>query len=121
MAVSVVKDDEGRYILIDIEMLNKRMTIANIYAPSSGDHPEFFEKVIREVVLLDNESVVIGGDWNMVLNPKIDGNHPTNIYHARSRKQIVDFMNTYDLVDVYRNLTLDGIAGGVLMVPREVK
>jgi len=91
VAVSVVKDDEGRYILIDIEMLNKRMTIANIYAPSSGDHPEFFEKVIREVVLLDNESVVIGGDWNVVLNPKIDGNQPTNIYHARSRKQIVDY------------------------------
>ena len=39
---SVVKDDEGRYILTDIEMLNKRMTIANIYAPSSGDHPEYF-------------------------------------------------------------------------------
>ena len=39
---SVVKDDEGRYILIDIEMLNKRMTIANTYAPSSGDHPDFF-------------------------------------------------------------------------------
>ena len=39
---NVVKDDESRYILIDIEMLNKRMTIANIYAPSSGDHPEYF-------------------------------------------------------------------------------
>ena len=33
---SVVKDDEDRYILNDKEMLNKRMTIANIYEPSSG-------------------------------------------------------------------------------------
>ncbi len=104
---SVVKDDESRYILIDIEMLNKRMTIANIYAPSSGDHPESFEKVIREVVLLYNESIVIGGDWNLALNPKIDSNQPTNIYCARSRKQIVDIMNTYDLVDVFRNLHAD--------------
>ena len=63
---SVVKDDEDRYILIDIEMLNKLMTIANIYAPSSGDHPEYLEKVIREVVLLDNESIVIGGDYFLV-------------------------------------------------------
>ena len=63
---SVVKDDEDRCILNDIEMLNKRMTISNIYAPSSGDHPEFFEKVIREVVLLDNESIVIGGDYFLV-------------------------------------------------------
>ena len=44
----------------------------------------FFEKVIREIVLLDNESIVIGGDWNVALNPKIDSNHPTNIYRARS-------------------------------------
>ena len=88
-------------------MLNKRMTIANIYAQSSGDHLQSFEKVIREVVLLDNESIVIGGDWNVALNPKIDSYHPTNIYRARSQKQIVDFMNTYDLVDVYRNLHVD--------------
>ena len=39
---NILKDDEGRYILIDIEMLNKRLTLANLYAPSSGDHPEFF-------------------------------------------------------------------------------
>ena len=43
----------------------------------------------------------------MALNPKTDSNHPTNIYHARSQKQTVDFMNTYDLVDVYRNLHVD--------------
>ena len=72
--------------LIDIEMLNTRMTIANIYAPSSCDHPEFFEKVIREVVLLDYESIVIGGDWNVALNSKVDSNHPANIYRARSQK-----------------------------------
>ena len=28
---SVVKNDEGQYSLIDIEMLNKCMTVANIY------------------------------------------------------------------------------------------
>ena len=41
-----LKDDEGRYILIDIEMLNKRLTLANAYAPNSGDHPDFLDKVI---------------------------------------------------------------------------
>ena len=57
---NILKDDEGRYILIDIEMLNKRLTLANLYAPSSGDHPEFFDKVINEVVSMDNELIVIG-------------------------------------------------------------
>ena len=77
---SILKDDGGRYIPIDMEMLNKRMTLANVYAPSSGDHPEFFYKFFTEIVSLDNELIVIGGDWNTAINPKIDTNHPTNIY-----------------------------------------
>ena len=84
---NILKDDEGRYILIDIEMLNKRLTLANLYAPSSGDHPEFFDKVINEVVSMDNELIVIGGDWNVALNPKIDSNQPSSVYRARSRKK----------------------------------
>ena len=82
-----MKDDEGRYILIDIEMLNKRLTFANLYAPSSGDHPEFFDKMIDEVVSMDNELIVIGGDWNVALNPKIYSNQPPSVYRARSRKK----------------------------------
>ena len=71
---NILKDDEGHYIMIDIEMLNKRLTLAKLYASSSGDHPEFFDKVINEVMSLDNELIVIGGDWNVALNPQIDSN-----------------------------------------------
>ena len=55
---NILKDDQRRYIMIDIEMLNKRLTLANLYAPSSGDHLEFFDKVVNEVVSMDTT----GGD-----------------------------------------------------------
>ena len=94
---SVVKDDEGRYILIDIEMLNKSLTIASIYIYMHQTVEItlnlFGESYKRSCV--NNESVVIGGDWNVALNPKIDSKHLTNIYCARSQKQIVDFMYTW--------------------------
>ena len=38
------------------------------------------------------------------MNPKIDTNHPSNVSRARSRKKSLDFMDCYDLVDVYRTL-----------------
>ena len=38
---TVIRDDEDKYIILDIEMLGKQMTLVNLYAPSSGDHPEF--------------------------------------------------------------------------------
>ena len=107
---NILKADEGRYILIDTEMLNKRLTLANLYAANSEFFFFFFfflflfHKVINEIVSVDNELIVIGGDWNVALNPKIDSNQPSSVYRARNRKQIIDFMNSYNLVDVYRTL-----------------
>ena len=104
---NVLKDNEGGYIWINIEMMNKHLTLVYIYAPSSGDDPKFFDTVIREIVAMDNELIVIGGDWNVALNPKMDTNHPRNVYRIRSRKNIFDFMNDYELVDIYRTLDAD--------------
>ena len=53
---------------------------------------------------MGNELIIIGGDWNVATNPKIDTNHPSNVYRARSRKKMLDFMDSYDLVVVYRTL-----------------
>ena len=36
---NILKADEWRYILSNTEILNKRLTLTNLYAPSSGDHP----------------------------------------------------------------------------------
>ena len=98
--------------MIDIEILNKHLPLANLYAPSSGDHPELFflDKVINEVVFMDNELTVTGGYWNVALNPQIDSNlcnQPSSVYRARSRIFFFDFMNSNDLVDVYRTLHKD--------------
>ena len=38
--IILILDCEGKYIILDIEMLGKRITFINLYAPSSGDHPE---------------------------------------------------------------------------------
>ena len=58
----------GRYILTDIEFLNRRMTLGTVYGPSSGDQPEFFEEVFNKITSFDSELIVVGGDWNAALN-----------------------------------------------------
>ena len=87
-------------------MLNKRLTLGNLYAPSSVDQAEFFDKVINEVSI-NNELIVVGGDWNVALNPNMYSNQPSKVYRARSRKPIIDFMNSCDLVDAYITLHKD--------------
>ena len=101
---SVFRDIDGRYVIVDITIMKKRISLVNVYAPSSGDHSEFFEELFREIVAMDNELMVIGGDWNLVLDPKIDSNQPSHVYRPRSRQKIIDFMFQYDLVDIFRTL-----------------
>ena len=39
----VIRDPRGCYIALDVELMNKRATLINVYGPSDRDNPEFFE------------------------------------------------------------------------------
>ena len=101
---TVIRDDEGQYIILDIEMLGKRMTLVNLYAPSSGDHPEYFEKNEKDIDKIANNYILIGGDWNVVLTPALDSSWYRAVNRPRDRKKVYDLMLKYDLIDSWREL-----------------
>ena len=107
---------------MDMEMLNKRLTLANVYAPSSGSHSEFFDEVRKEVVSMNNEMIIIGGDWSIALNPKIDTNQPSNVYRARSRKWSLSLclIITWWIFTELYIVILERTAGDALIVHREI-
>ena len=103
---SVHRDPNGSYIIMDIEFLKKRVTLVNVYGPSSGDCPLFFDTISDIIDDIGNELIVCGGDWNVVLDAKIDcRNYLSAINRPRSRKKIFDLMIKHELVDVFRKLT----------------
>ena len=74
---STCKHPEGRYLLVDCEISDKRLLLANIYAPNTDD-PAFFAQLFNDVDRLDQGYVIIGGDFNTVLNEidKKGGSNP---------------------------------------------
>lgn len=101
----VHRDAEGCYILMDVEILKKRMTLANVYGPSSGDNVQFFDKVCELIDVIGNESVIIGGDWNCVLDEKIDTvNYVNALHRPQIKKKILEMLVNYDLMDVWREM-----------------
>ena len=101
----VIRDPEGQFIIIDVEMLQKRLTLGNIYGPSTGDNPAFFEKIFGIINRIGNDLQILGGDWNCTLNPAIDTLNYNNINaRPRTRAKILDSMSDLDLVDVFREL-----------------
>ena len=93
---------------MDMELRGKRLTLTNIYGPSEGDNPEFVEKVFNLVNRIGNDTVIIGGDWNCLLNPNLDArNYANPNLRPRTRAKISNSMSDLDLVDIFRKLYPD--------------
>ena len=97
----VISDSNGRYVIIDIEIDGIRMTLASIYAPND-DSPEFIAEIIRHIESIPNDNRLIGGDYNLVLNLLLDKKGGRNTTHIKSQKKLLDWMESTDLVDVWR-------------------
>ena len=58
-------DPEGRFIIADIKIQDKTLTLVNIYAPNK-DEPTFFQNVCEKLSSSDRDFIVFGGDFNLV-------------------------------------------------------
>ena len=100
----VLRDDDGHFLLLDIEFLHKRITLANIYGPSAGDNPDFLKLLGTKLEEIGNDKVIMGGDWNVVLNHQLDTRSYSAPGRPKARRAILDLMEKYDLIDVFRTL-----------------
>ena len=60
-------DNTGRFIICDIETNEKLITLATIYAPNE-DVPSFFERFHKHLRDFQCDDIIIGGDFNLVLD-----------------------------------------------------
>ena len=64
-------DPKGRYVISDIETNGRFFTLAPIYAPNDDD-PTFFESFFSHLQDFHCDDIVLGGDFNLVLNLEKD-------------------------------------------------
>ena len=58
-------DPEGRFIIADIKIQGKTLTLVNIYAPNK-DEPTFFQNVCEKLSSFDCDFIIFDGDFNLV-------------------------------------------------------
>ena len=80
----VQRDINGRFIIIKVKINDHSVALVNLYAPNE-DSQEFFEQIFNCVENLNATKVVIGGDFNVVINPEKDRNKNV-IYNSRARE-----------------------------------
>lgn len=95
------KDNEGRYILVEGMLHGETVLLGNIYAPNAQDG-EFYTVLLGQLVDMDCANIIIAGDFNCVLCPKMDKFPPQSIL-TKNSKALWQIRNELDLIDVWRH------------------
>lgn len=104
----ILRDPRGRYIFGKCVIDDTLYTLASIYAPNSGQI-DFLKHALESLVMFQSGELLIGGDFNKVLDNLLDKTHGLK-KHRTIRQQTSDslhfrnLLTSYDLLDVWRFL-----------------
>uniref|UniRef100_A0A673VV21 exodeoxyribonuclease III n=1 Tax=Salmo trutta TaxID=8032 RepID=A0A673VV21_SALTR len=83
---NVIADPHGRYIIVNVRLLNMNVLLVNIYAPN-WDNGDFFQ---------------IGGDFNCWLDPHLDRSSTKPTTMSTSARVVRTFMSEFAVSDPWR-------------------
>ena len=96
----------GRMQILEIIINDKEINLINIYGPNNDD-VNFFEHLEKYLKENDEKTFIIGGDFNTVLNEKIDKRNGRIDTHKRCRTVINNIIDAYSLTDIWRDMHPD--------------
>lgn len=97
----VIRDDDGRYIILQLSLKDETYTLVNIYAPTQSEYSDqidFLLKLEEELSELEVHNLILGGDFNVQLakpKPGREERIPTSY-----PRLLGGLLNTYNLVDI---------------------
>lgn len=95
ISTHVSADPQGRFVIVTGHLFNVPLILASIYAPNCDDEC-FFSKYFAPIPDLNSHSLILGGDFNCVLNPQLDISSKTAQPLTKSAKLIDTFLQTVD-------------------------
>ena len=96
----VIKDANGRYIIVSGKLFGTPIILANVYGPN-WDNPQFFSQFIAKLPDINSHHLIIGGDFNCVLDPILDRSRVgTQSSISKSGEVLLSFLNNYRLRDL---------------------
>ena len=97
----VFAGDGGQLVVVDVPVKSFKFRLVAVYAPNIvADRVSFYRRLA--LFLDDTKRLVLMGDWNAILDPKIDkvGRGASRL--GRCESSLVSFMTRHGLVDRFR-------------------
>ena len=101
-----IVDDDGRYIILHIEIQGSPYILLNYYGPNDeSNQVKVLRQIFRKLQSInfdDNVQFILAGDWNMIFDKFLDAMGGTPSLKFNSLKQLQLLMVDYDLSDIWR-------------------
>ena len=94
-------DADGNYLILDLTIQTKRITLCNIYGPNT-DSPAFFNKISDIITVFSNANIIICGDFNLVQDIHLDYFNYVNINNPKARDRVLQIKEEIGLIDPFR-------------------
>ena len=99
-----IYSSDGRYVILEVEIDGCTCTLGTVYGPNL-DKPDVYEEFFNGVNSTSSEISVIGGDFNLCLNPGLDrvslSSRARN--NVKCKKVVEQFMQERELIDLWRS------------------
>ena len=101
----IMRDNDGRYIIMRAQINGEKLLIANIYGPNR-DTPGIFEEFFTKIDRSGIDRRIVVGDFNTTLDA-IDRSVATRHNNVQQARLINDKINELDFTDVWRIIQPD--------------
>ena len=94
----IIKKD---YIILDCMTEGKRFTQANVHLPSGVEKRDLFKEILDNFATAGNPSVVLGGDFNTIIN-RLDSS--VNTPRSADIPMLKEKLAAWGILDIWREL-----------------
>ena len=99
-------DQNGRYIVLQVDIQENPYVLINYYAPNLETQQvsvlDELTKVLSNLELKENTNLISGGDFNLILNLKLDADGGNPTLKSNLMKSLNILTMESDLVDIWR-------------------
>jgi exonuclease III len=105
---SVGDQEDDNYLLLRASIQGFTVILGSIYGPSLNNE-RFFDRLMQSITSLDNDPVILGGDWNTVFSTLPLASNPDvlnmqDLPNANHSRKVKELCNTLKLTDPYRTM-----------------
>lgn len=97
----IISDPHGRYVIVSGKLYQTSVVLVNVYAPN-WDNPNFMTSLFSKIPNLDTHRLILGGDLNLVIDPKLDRSHPKVLIPSAMSKTLSSIMSQLGCIDAWR-------------------